>query len=455
MEALLSAKAEIEAAVDEALDSLPHARYNTRMLQVLCQRIAALKGLQPTMLTKVLEDSNQEFLDSLKDAAVQALALVKGHARPFQIGTYYKVDYVQHRVKTLCETANTCLFVLGIDNVCGDTHGGTDIDAACALDQQCMRQYLTCILDGRDAEPGMGLSEGGLQELRGLIEEHRHRMRFVSRIQEKDIVVEEHIGDGGYGDVVKARWLEVPVAVKKMRKELSPEARAEFFHEVEVHIQLNHPNVVRCYGATTSYAIVMELALANLEQFSLYDASEWTWGQKVQLMLDACKGLTHLHESGVVHRDVKTSNFLVFRSQTENPYVVKICDFGLSAVKAEKTRSRTGRPCQGTKLWMAPEVTDGAPHSFASDTFSFGLVLFEIATVASPYRGFGLAAKSRKKDGKDPCTIPASCPRALTELLRRCISPEPNQRPKMNEVGNELKAVQLELNAAEVGSQHC
>eukprot|EP00803_Ostreobium_quekettii_P005514 evm.model.scf_80EXC.8 EVM.evm.TU.scf_80EXC.8 scf_80EXC:132682-134492(+) len=437
MEDLLSVKAEMEAAVDEAQDSLPQARYNTGMLKFLCLRMKALRSLHPAVLTRVLEHSSQEYLVSVKDAAVQASALVKGHTRPLQIGTYYKVDDVQDRVRQFCEITDACLPELGMEAVGGEIE--TELAAACEKDMEYMHWYLTCILEGSDAGADLKLSEGELQDLKELINSQRVRMEFVNKIQEEDIEAAEDIGEGGFGKVVKARWNGMDVAVKKMMKELSPEAQAEFYHEVELHIRLNHPHVVRCYGAISSSAIVMELALANLEQ--LCWGSDWTWGQKVLLMLDACKGLAHLHKSGVAHRDIKTSNFLVFKSQTENKYVVKICDFGLSVAKAE-TRSKTGRPRQGTRLWMAPEVIRGAPHSFESDMFSFGLVLFVLATVSPPYRGITEPAADLKKEaGKDPCVIPEDCPKPLTELMRRCISPASSQRLTITEAENELEAI--------------
>eukprot|EP00803_Ostreobium_quekettii_P002138 evm.model.scf_1604.1 EVM.evm.TU.scf_1604.1 scf_1604:3349-7510(-) len=422
MEELLSIKAEIEAAVEEAQDSLPQARYNTGMLRHLCQRMVAIKGLDSAMLTKnPQQDSCQEYLVGLKDAAVKASALVKGHAKSFQIGTYYKVDYVRHCVEQLCAAFRYFLLELGIQEEGTDVYPGIEVDAACVeKDREYLHQYLTCILEGSVAN--MELPAGAVEELRELIVKHRHRMEFVNRIQERDIAVEEQIGEGGFGNVVKGTWNGVSVAVKQMKKELSPEAQAEFYHEVEMHIQLNHPNVVRCYGATSSNAIVMELALTNLEQMSWSDGAYWTWGRKVQLMTGACKGLAHLHKSGVVHRDVKTSNFLVFGSPLGDQCIVKICDFGLSVAKAE-TRSKTGGPHQGTALWMAPEVVCGAPHDFASDMFSFGLVLYELATVSPPYRGITeFAANLRKKEA---------------------------QRPAIDKVRNELEGIQAESSVLE------
>ena len=107
-------------------------------------------------------------------------------------------------------------------------HKGTKIDSACVeKDRQYMHQYLTCILEGGVMD--IELPEGEMEKLRELIVKQRHRMEFVNRIQEKDIVVKERIGEGGFGEVVKGLWNGVLVAVKIMKKELSPEARAQFY----------------------------------------------------------------------------------------------------------------------------------------------------------------------------------------------------------------------------------
>ncbi|CAD7697365.1 unnamed protein product, partial [Ostreobium quekettii] len=424
MEELVS---KIKEKVKAANDSLNHARYNSTMLHRLCQEMMKIVGL----LVLPTEDSQKDCLMFLRDAAAEASVLVREHARPFDLGTYLKVDDVRHKVESLCLTARACLLELGLEEDRVDIR--TKLDAsAVEEDKQYTYWYLSCILQGTAVD--RPLSAESRRELEALITRQRHRMEFVNIIQEEELQLEGQIGEGGFGEVLKARWQGRAVAVKKLRKDLSPETRAGFYTEVGLHIQLQHPSVVRCFGATRTNAIVMELASTDLEKFGWQNGANLTWRQKVQLMLSACAGLKHLHKRMVVHRDVKTCNFLCFEGLAGHLPTVKIGDFGLAVVKAE-TRSKMGGPQQGTVLWMAPEIIDGAPESFASDVFSFGLVLFELVTTSQPYRNLTMPqTKLKKERGEDPCMIPDSCPRALTELLRQCIRPVPQQRPTMEEI---------------------
>ena len=92
----------------------------------------------------------------------------------------------------------------------------------------------------------------------------------------------------------------------------------------------------------------------------------------------------------------------------------------------------------GTLQWVAPEVYNGKPHSFHSDVFSFGLVLFAVSSVDEPYRGYTTEKRKqmRKEDWRDPCVPPDDAPENLTCMMRECIKPEPRERPSMSAVTN-------------------
>lgn len=102
---------------------------------------------------------------------------------------------------------------------------------------------------------------------------------------------------------------------------------------------MNHSNVVRCHGATLKNTMVLELGLMNLRELIQQETSI-TWLEKLHLMLSACEVVKHLHDSGLIHRDIKVENFIIFESFDASRCIVKIGDFGLATVKAE-TRSRT------------------------------------------------------------------------------------------------------------------
>ncbi|CAD7696416.1 unnamed protein product [Ostreobium quekettii] len=433
MECLVHA---VNRAVGTAVDRLPEARYNLAMLKFLCQEMDKVKDLLPQLSKRPAKEDDCDLLAVLKQDVEKGVALVKCHARAFNLRTYYKVDKVCRQVDRLCEGFNECFLDLGIPEE--SLHFKTKMDETVhEEDRRYLYWYLTCIIDKKDID--RKVPDDVRRELEALIAEERVRREFVSIIPDPEIVQGAEIGEGGYGKVFAARWKGQDVAIKKLRNDLSVEARAEFFSEVELHIRLNHPNVVRCFGATTNNAIIMELASSDLEKYCQAHSLLLTLLEQVQLMASSASGLKHLHDSNIVHRDVKTSNFLVFPTSGDDPPIVKIADFGLATAKTE-TRSKTACPLPGTFAFMAPEVSEGRPHSYCSDVFGFGLTLFELIALSPPYRGLRseVVIQNRKKKGADPGVFPEECPRELIDLVRRCIDPEGKRRPSMSAVVAEL-----------------
>lgn len=388
-----------------------------------------------------LENASQNVVNILRIALKEASTLVRDHARIFNLRTFYKVDRVSHRVEEFCVTFSECLIALNIDPT---TNIKTRLDPGhIREDTKFMDWYLACILEDHSASWGHQSDRDS--ELVALIAKHKSRMEIVTLIKETEIQLTGEIGGGGFGEIFRGIWRGVDVAIKRIRKDLTLEARAEFYTEVELQARMDHRNVVRCHGATDAYAMVMELALTDLEKF-LLQKNDMTWAEKLHIMLSAAEGVRYVHGSGLVHRDIKPQNFLVFQSLDPTQCIVKVGDFGLATVKTE-TRSKTNRPLEGTALWIAPEIYDGEPHHLRTDVFSFGLVLFEIASLSAPYRGLKTDAQvlTRKKNMTDPCVLPDDCPTELADLMRRCIMLESVRRPTKREVCYKLHEMLREV----------
>ncbi|CAD7704576.1 unnamed protein product [Ostreobium quekettii] len=425
----------IKTTVEKAKDGLPVARYHSNMLRFLCHEMEKVEHL----LLHLQREAPQNVLKILKDEMERGSRLISRHGRRFDLRDFSKVDVVSRNVEQMCLVFRECLCDLGLEEDMIDIETKMDADSV-AEDQRYMYWYLTCILEGRDVD--RQIPDGIRKEVEELMVKQKHRMEFVTVIPEQEIVQMEKIGEGGCGQVFKGWWKDVPVAIKMLRSDLTPESRAEFLSEVELHIQLSHPNVVRCLGAMASNGIVMELASTDLEKFYWRQGDEWDWLKKLQLMLNASSGLQHLHNNKVVHGDIKTANFLVFDSPTEQSVVVKISDFGLAATKTG-SRSKTAFPLAGTFLWMAPELSEGAAQTFSADVFSFGLVLFELSALSPPYKGLNSnpIVLQRKNNGKNPVPIPEDCPEALSKLMKHCIAVDPCDRPTMEQVGTKLTEI--------------
>ncbi|KAI3728130.1 hypothetical protein L6452_16760 [Arctium lappa] len=100
----------------------------------------------------------------------------------------------------------------------------------------------------------------------------------------------------------------------------------------------------------------------------------------MRMALDVAKGMNYLHTSNpiIVHRDLKTPNLLVDKN-----WVVKVCDFGMSRMKHHTFLS--SKSAAGTPEWMAPEVLRNEPSNEKCDVYSFGVILWELATLRVPW----------------------------------------------------------------------
>ncbi|XP_074269128.1 serine/threonine-protein kinase CTR1-like isoform X2 [Silene latifolia] len=202
-----------------------------------------------------------------------------------------------------------------------------------------------------------------------------------------DLVMRDRIGSGSFGTVHRAEWNGSEVAVKiLMEHDFHPERCREFLREVAIMKRLRHPNIVLFMGAITeppNLAIVTEYLCRG----SLYRLLHKSGGREVlderrrlSMAFDVAKGMNYLHKRNppIVHRDLKSPNLLV-----DKKYTVKVCDFGLSRLKANTFLS--SKSAAGTPEWMAPEVLRDEPSNEKSDVYSFGVILWELATLQQPW----------------------------------------------------------------------
>jgi len=221
--------------------------------------------------------------------------------------------------------------------------------------------------------------------------------------------IESLIGAGGMGMVYEAEDIKLHrrVALKSLPEALSNQRQAvdRLWREARAASALNHPNIATIYGIEEFEGrtfIVMEL----LEGQSL---KQFIGGKPVdkKTMLEAAiqiaDGLDAAHSKGIIHRDIKPANlFQTNRGQ------VKILDFGVAKFQnAEPAKWAIGAPqaiatftnvsltgtgrLVGTVAYMSPEQVSGMELDTRTDLFSFGAVLYEMATGVAPFRGDTLA----------------------------------------------------------------
>ncbi|XP_047337004.1 serine/threonine-protein kinase CTR1 [Impatiens glandulifera] len=247
-----------------------------------------------------------------------------------------------------------------------------------------------------------------------------------------DIILKEKIGAGSFGTVYRGYWHDCEVAVKiLMEKDFHPELFGEFLREVAIMKRLRHPNIVLFMGAVTeppNFSIVTEyLSRGSLYKLLHRPGARDVLDERRRLTMayDVAKGMNYLHRRSppIVHRDLKSPNLLV-----DKKYTVKVCDFGLSRLKANTFLS--SKSAAGTPEWMAPEVLRDEPSNEKSDVYSFGVILWELATLQQPWGNLNPAQvvaavgfKSRRLE------IPRDLNHQVAVLIEACWSNEPWKRP--------------------------
>jgi serine/threonine-protein kinase len=249
--------------------------------------------------------------------------------------------------------------------------------------------------------------------------------------------VEGLVGVGGMGEVYRARHrkLGMPVAVKTIAGNASPELIARFAREASLLARVRHPNVVSILdvGQTGdgSECMVMEFLEGEALDTRLERRGALPWSEVRVIGLSILKGLDAIHGAGIVHRDLKPGNVLAARG---NPEVIKLVDFGIahsSAGQAPKY-TRTGAAI-GTPAYMAPEQLVGGTVDARGDLYALGLMLYELATGRLPFGDDANGALRRLREDIPAPVAPAALP-ALPEhaaqALLHALAPEPAQRPQ-------------------------
>eukprot|EP01114_Cavostelium_apophysatum_P020947 TRINITY_DN716_c2_g1_i1.p1 TRINITY_DN716_c2_g1~~TRINITY_DN716_c2_g1_i1.p1 ORF type:complete len:545 (+),score=115.02 TRINITY_DN716_c2_g1_i1:74-1708(+) len=261
-------------------------------------------------------------------------------------------------------------------------------------------------------------------------------------IKPGEIKLGPRIGKGSYGEVFRAEWRGIMVAIKKLPLSALEDEKflRDFNQEAVIMSSLRHPNIIQMLGTCmigNDVTIMTEYMNRGSLYRLLHDSNvEISWQIIKRFALETAQGMLYLHQSTppVLHRDLKSHNLLV-----DSNYRLKITDFGLSKVIGELNKTMTS--C-GTAAWAAPEVLRNSRYTEKADVYSYGVVLWELYTREDPY--FGMPAFqiifSVGTEGLRP-VIPLSCPPDFSDLIRDCWHSDPQHRPSFDVIIQRLKAL--------------
>lgn len=251
------------------------------------------------------------------------------------------------------------------------------------------------------------------------------------------------LGIGAMGAVYLARdsVLQRDVAVKLIAKgsaDTDPERRDRFLREARAAARLLHPNVVQIFQVGEDED-VRYIAMEYVHGLTMAQAAKQHGGRLpeqfgIEKMREAAAALELAASFGISHRDVKPANLLLNASGT-----LKIADFGLASHPGSGPLGSTGaaRTLEGTPFYMSPEQWTGQEIAPPSDIYSLGCTFYHLLVGRTPYSARDLAGCFHAH-----CHTPVPDPKQslpdidplLAELLRRCMSKRPQERPSAGHI---------------------
>lgn len=301
--------------------------------------------------------------------------------------------------------------------------------------------------------------------------------------------VNTRIGVGTYGSVFLGRYFGEHVAIKRIRipsaassvaadpfvSARNSEAIRQFAREIRRYERVNHPGIVRFFGVTlppdSSALLVTEFMQGGSlgEAISVLRRSNTPIerSSSVRIAMQACGGLRALHSHGCTWGDAKPENILLSEAIDTNGVFpqraeARIADFGLSrsvgqTLLGDTTLAGSGQPA-GTYNYMAPEVFTGEDHESpqrakSADIFSFGLVIYEMLTLRTPWKRLRMMEvyENVVRGDRPSWPVPTDSDfhegisADLKEIVERCWDQDPDKRPSAEGVFEFLERISYSM----------
>ncbi|PKY46846.1 kinase-like protein [Rhizophagus irregularis] len=286
-------------------------------------------------------------------------------------------------------------------------------------------------------------------------------MKFISYDRFKNI---EFIKAGGFSKIYKATWIDGPhswneekedfeyedpniiVALKQLNnsenisfKELKEllmiyiaDINNNFFNS---SLYLNEYYGITQNPNTKDFIIIMKYYKFDLRNYitKSKDFYNIEWNKKLKILRNIAEGLKHLHNQGIIHRDLHSGNILC-----ENDDDVVISDLGIS--KSAMGSTKDNESVYGIIPYMAPEILQRKEYTIFSDIYSFGMIMWELMTGRLPFEDqtidVGLMSKICR-DGLLP-PITTNVPKDYIELMQECWNSDPIKRPEAANISKKL-----------------
>ena len=241
----------------------------------------------------------------------------------------------------------------------------------------------------------------------------------------------DHLGTGGMATV----WLgydtilDRQVAIKTFKIDANDEdAVKRFNREAKAVTSLSHPNIVSIYDVENEgefYYLILEYVEGMTLKDYMIKNPRIPIETIVHIAKQIASGLSHAHQNGIIHRDIKPQNILMNENLT-----CKITDFGIARAYGDTTLTQTNQML-GTVYYLSPEQARGNVATAQSDIYSLGILIFEMITGQIPFKGesaVAIALKHLQEELPDIDKFRENVPQSVKNIVLKATMKNPNER---------------------------
>lgn len=258
--------------------------------------------------------------------------------------------------------------------------------------------------------------------------------KFEGQVLDDRYVIEKLIGIGGMAVVYRARdkfLNNMTVAIKMLKEDAATDEVIvkRFKNEGRAESMLKHPHIVGVYDVNIKgeykYMVMEHVYGITLKDYLSAKNEPLKFDEIMSYTMQILKALIKAHENGIIHRDIKPQNVMVFQTGQ-----IKLMDFGIAKLPNAQTITVTDKAV-GTVYYMSPEQAGGKKVDARSDLYSLGAMIYELATGQTPFKGetpLQVLVKHINEPLIPPRQLNSSIPVGLEQIIMCAMSKDPAQR---------------------------
>lgn len=256
--------------------------------------------------------------------------------------------------------------------------------------------------------------------------------KYIGKKLDGRYEITELIGVGGMAEVYKGVDVidNKSVAIKILKKEYAEneEFLRRFRNESKAIAVLSHPNIVKIYDVGFSdklqYIVMEYIDGITLKEY-IEEEKVLTWKDTVHFIIQVLRALQHAHDKGIVHRDIKPQNIMMFNDGT-----IKVMDFGIAKFAREDGKTATDQAI-GSVHYISPEQASGSVTDAKSDIYSVGAMMYEMLSGRKPFDSdnpVAIAVMHMHDIPERPRAINPAIPDGLEEIVLKAMEKAPEDR---------------------------